>query len=180
MTNATHIDVHQHVVPPFWAELNRRDAVAFIHPGHPELALIEGMLGPMVDYPFFTTHTEVQIVLNDILDRYPHMEIILSHAGGFAPYAVYRFAGVGALMKQGSVTAAELLAKLQRFYGAAFTKHHHTYEGFNADEYKAINHGNALMLFLRLAALAYPAPGLRGPNLTCRIMFLHGAVFLVS
>lgn len=101
---------------PIWAELNRRAAVVFIHPGHPELALIEGVPGPMVDYPFDTTRAAVQIVLNGVMDRYPDLKIILSHAGGFVPYAAYRFAGVGALLKQGIVTTDELLAKFRRFY----------------------------------------------------------------
>lgn len=176
---------------PIWAELNRRAAVVFIHPGHPDLALIEGMPGPMVYYPFDTPRAAVQIALNGVLDRYQNLNIILFHAGGFIPYAAYRFAEIGALLKHSSVTADEFLAKFQRFYydtalssspaalptlqafagtqnilygsdfpyapasvGATFTKYLDAYEGFSADDHKAIHHGNALKLFPRLAALA--------------------------
>jgi aminocarboxymuconate-semialdehyde decarboxylase len=69
---------------PLWAELDRRQAVVFVHPGLP-LPPAADIAGPLVDYPFATTRTAVQLVLNGIVDRYPGARIILSHAGGFVP-----------------------------------------------------------------------------------------------
>jgi 6-methylsalicylate decarboxylase len=70
---------------PVWAELDRRQAVVFVHPGQPPLLIAAGVAGPLVDYPFDTTRTAVQLVLNGIVDRYPGARIILAHAGGFLP-----------------------------------------------------------------------------------------------
>ena len=81
---------------PLWAELDRRHAIVFEHPGdtpgQPPLPPAAGVAPPMTDFPFETTRTGIQLVLNGILDRYPAVRIILSHAGGFLPYAALRFA----------------------------------------------------------------------------------------
>jgi predicted TIM-barrel fold metal-dependent hydrolase len=58
-----------------WAELDRRQAVVFVHPGLP-LPPLGGIAGPLVDYPFATTRTAVQLVLNGIVDRYPGARIV--------------------------------------------------------------------------------------------------------
>ena len=76
---------------PLWAELDRRRAVVFVHPGLP-LPPAVGLAGPLVDYPFATTRAAVQLVLNGIVDRKLQARIILSHAGGFVRYASHRFA----------------------------------------------------------------------------------------
>jgi hypothetical protein len=54
---------------PLWAELDRHRAVVFVHPGQPPLPTAAGVAGPLVDYPFDTTRTAVQLVLNGIVDR---------------------------------------------------------------------------------------------------------------
>ena len=54
---------------PLWAELDRRQAVVFVHPGQPPLPTAAGVAGPLVDYPFDTTRTAVQLVLNGIVDQ---------------------------------------------------------------------------------------------------------------
>jgi Amidohydrolase len=59
------------VFEPVWTELGRRQAVVFVHPGQPPLPTAAGLPGPLVDYPFDTTRTAVQLVLNGIVDRYP-------------------------------------------------------------------------------------------------------------
>ena len=64
----------------------------FVHPGQPPLPIVAGVAGPLVDYPFDTTRTAVQLVLNGVVDRYRGARIILAHAGGFLPYASHRFA----------------------------------------------------------------------------------------
>jgi len=101
---------------PLWAELNRRASVVFIHPGKPGISILDGIPGPIVDYPFDTTRTAVQIVLNGVLDRHPQVRIILSHAGGFVPYASHRFAELAAAVRPGAPMADVLLEKFKRFY----------------------------------------------------------------
>ncbi|KWA14036.1 amidohydrolase [Burkholderia cepacia] len=101
---------------PVWAELDRRRAVAFIHPSMPPIAQMAGMPGPMLDYPFDTTRTAVQLVVNGVVSRYPNVRIILSHAGGFLPYAAYRAAQVAPLARNDVPAADKVLDLLRSFY----------------------------------------------------------------
>jgi aminocarboxymuconate-semialdehyde decarboxylase len=101
---------------PLWAELNRRKATVFVHPGKPAIPLIDGIPGPIVDYPFDTTRTAVQLVLNGVLRRHSDVRIILSHAGGFLPYASHRFAELASSIRSGKPPVAEILQDFQRFY----------------------------------------------------------------
>ncbi|MEO2217737.1 amidohydrolase family protein [Chromobacterium vaccinii] len=101
---------------PMWAELNRRRATVFIHPGKPAIDAIAGMPGPLVDYPFDTTRTAVQMVLNGTLARHPDVNVILSHAGGFLPYASHRFAELAQSVRHDVPATEELLRLFQRFY----------------------------------------------------------------
>jgi predicted TIM-barrel fold metal-dependent hydrolase len=99
-----------------WTELDRRNAVVFVHPGKPAIPVIDGIPGPIVDYPFDTTRSAVQLVMNGVLRRHPHVKIILSHAGGFLPYASHRFAELASAIQSGTPTVAELLEDFQRFH----------------------------------------------------------------
>lgn len=101
---------------PVWAELDRRHAVAFIHPTMPPIAHMTGIPGPMLDYPFDTTRTAVQLVLNGVISRYPNVRIILSHAGGFLPYAALRVAEVAPLARDDVPSPNGLLDLLRTFY----------------------------------------------------------------
>jgi 6-methylsalicylate decarboxylase len=100
---------------PLWAELDLRQAAVFVHPGLP-LPPAAGVAGPLVDYPFDTTRTAVQLVLNGIVDRYPGARIILAHAGGFVPYASHRFAELARVFRPDAAKPADILASFRRFY----------------------------------------------------------------
>lgn len=99
---------------PLWAELDARAAVVFIHPTAPRLPMLEGMPSPLLDYPFDTTRTAVHMALNGVMSRHTRMKVILSHAGGFLPYAAWRFT-VGAQFNPGT-TPEGILTDLRRFY----------------------------------------------------------------
>jgi 6-methylsalicylate decarboxylase len=105
---------------PLWAELDRRHAVVFEHPGdtpgQPPLPPAAGVAPPMANFPFETTRTAVQLVLNGIVDRYPGAHIILSHAGGFLPYGSLRFAELARVFNPGAASPDAILASFRRFY----------------------------------------------------------------
>jgi aminocarboxymuconate-semialdehyde decarboxylase len=101
---------------PLWEALNERSAVVFIHPGHPLVPLLADVPGPLVDYPFDTTRTAVHMAFNGVPDTYPNVKIILSHAGGFVPYAVLRFCELQPALQPEGPTAEQLLAKFKLFY----------------------------------------------------------------
>ena len=100
---------------PLWQVLDSRSAVVFVHPAHPTVPL-PGVPGPLVDYPFDTTRNAVHMVFNGVLTRYPNVKIILSHAGGFVPYAALRFALLQPALQPAGPTADELLARFKSFY----------------------------------------------------------------
>lgn len=82
---------------PLFAELNRRKAVVFTHPqglpgdpGNPA-----GLDTAVLDFLFETTQLAVNLAATGTLDRYPDVRIILSHGGGFLPYAANRILGAG-------------------------------------------------------------------------------------
>ncbi|MBN3842797.1 2-hydroxy-1-naphthoic acid nonoxidative decarboxylase [Burkholderia sp. Ac-20349] len=99
-----------------WAELDRRHAVVFIHPAKPAIDAVPGMPGPLLDYPFDTTRTAVQLVLNGVIARHPNVRIILSHAGGFLPYTAYRFAELAPGVRNDVPNRDGLLDLLRTFY----------------------------------------------------------------
>jgi predicted TIM-barrel fold metal-dependent hydrolase len=99
-----------------WAELDRRAAVVFVHPAKPAIPIIEGIPGPFVDYPFDTTRTAVQLVLNGVVGRSPRVTIILSHAGGFLPYAAHRFAELAPAVRTDVPAPADLIESFRSYY----------------------------------------------------------------
>jgi aminocarboxymuconate-semialdehyde decarboxylase len=101
---------------PLWTALDERSAVVFVHPGHPVIATLPDVPSPLVDYPFESTRTAVHMVLNRVMDDYPHVKIILSHAGGFLPYAVTRFCLLQSGLDPQGPSPAEWEAKFKGFY----------------------------------------------------------------
>jgi predicted TIM-barrel fold metal-dependent hydrolase len=101
---------------PLWAELNRRAAVVFIHPAQPALPRVDGTPAPLLDYVFDTTRTAVNLVLNGVMNRYPDLKVILSHGGGFVPYAAYRFSALTSMLFDPSHDGEQILRDLKRFY----------------------------------------------------------------
>jgi predicted TIM-barrel fold metal-dependent hydrolase len=177
---------------PLWAELHRREAVVLIHPGvtpgQPPFPPADGIASPLLDFLLHTTRSAVQLVFNGVIDRYPNARIILSHAGGFMPYAALRVAGGVPHFRADLSHPAKTLARLKHFYfdtalstGSAipalvdFAADGHILFGsdfpyappdvaayfiaaLDANKHltpegrAALNHGNALALFPRLAA----------------------------
>jgi 6-methylsalicylate decarboxylase len=101
---------------PLLAELNERRAVVFIHPGGlPEGGTaLPGISESIGDFLLDTTRTALNLVASGTLDRYPHLSVILSHAGGFLPWAAGRAASAG---RQGEgPDPAALRRALRRFH----------------------------------------------------------------
>ncbi|GAA5169450.1 amidohydrolase family protein [Amycolatopsis dongchuanensis] len=97
-----------------WTELATRRAVVFVHPAEPPITRLDGLPSPLLDFPFDTTRTALDLVAHGVFDRYPDLRIILSHAGGFLPFAAHRF--TGAAMFNPGTTPDGILAGLRKFY----------------------------------------------------------------
>jgi 6-methylsalicylate decarboxylase len=100
-----------------FAELNRRNAVVFIHPQTPpgqeesHLGLPEAML----DVCFDTTRTAFSLIVNGVTKNCPDVRFILAHAGGAVPYLAGRVsvtAGMLANLKGAAPVVAEGIGKL--------------------------------------------------------------------
>jgi predicted TIM-barrel fold metal-dependent hydrolase len=100
---------------PVWKELDRRGAVVYIHPSKPPMPLLQGIPGPITDYPFDSTRTAVDLVAAGHMTCFRSIKVILSHAGGFLPYAAARFAKLlHAVNPKRTVEA--LTSDMQAFY----------------------------------------------------------------
>lgn len=101
---------------PLWTELDRREATVFIHPTRLAIPELKGIPGPFVDFPFDTTRTAVDMVLKRVLARHKKIRVILSHGGGFLPYAAQRFISCTALQTPYAPDEKTLLEEFRRFY----------------------------------------------------------------
>lgn len=75
-----------------FAALDARSAAVFIHPNILPGPSVPGIPAFATDSLLDTTRAAYLLVRNGIRQRYPNIRFILSHAGGFVPYASYRMA----------------------------------------------------------------------------------------
>jgi aminocarboxymuconate-semialdehyde decarboxylase len=83
---------------PFWAELDRRGTVVFLHP--------QGVgCGPdtrdfgmawLVGAPVEDTAAALRLIMAGMLDRYPGVKVIVPHLGGVLPFLAQRIADLTA------------------------------------------------------------------------------------
>lgn len=79
---------------PVLAELDRRGALVLVHPAELLGPMVPGLAPPVVDFLLDTTRAAVNLVLHGSPSRFPNLRMILSHAGGFLPYAAHRVANL--------------------------------------------------------------------------------------
>ena len=79
---------------PVFGELNRREAVVFVHPNaSPDpVAHNLGLPDALIDFPHDTTRAVAQLHYGNRFARTPKVKYIFSHAGGTVPYLAGRFA----------------------------------------------------------------------------------------
>lgn len=106
---------------PVLSELNRRQAVVFVHPAAlPETGTPAGIKSHVLEGPFDTTRTIFSLLRNGVLSHCPDIRFIFAHGGGAVPY----LAGRVATLSTGSDDMApgrihELLGKL--YFDTALT-----------------------------------------------------------
>lgn len=79
---------------PLMAELNRRRTVVFVHPSALPAAEVPGIPPFAADFLLDTTRAALNLARSGTLERHPDLKIVLSHAGGFLPFAAERVARV--------------------------------------------------------------------------------------
>lgn len=94
-TNYAGIYLGDTVLEHLMAELDARSTVVHIHPTSPacwqQTSL--GRPRPMIEFMFDSTRAVAALVLNGVLDRYPNIRFIASHAGAALPVLADRIAG---------------------------------------------------------------------------------------
>jgi 6-methylsalicylate decarboxylase len=117
---------------PVWAELDRQEATLFIHPttrGFEATRL--GRNGGLIEGPFDTARTVVDMIYAGVFRRYARFNIILAHGGGPLPAMAGRLLSMGPYPRNRTVnpnkiTEAEMRDALARLYydtGLAGTIH---------------------------------------------------------
>lgn len=106
---------------PVFAELNRRNAVAFVHPS---LGPCCGALQPqlttaMIEYGTDTTRAIAEYIFNGGTQKFPNVKVIWSHAGGTMPYLVQRFIGSGGGRLQANVPNGFVAEAKKCYYDTA-------------------------------------------------------------
>ena len=98
---------------PIFDDLQRRAAVVFVHPTIlPGVEAVGGIPPFVADFLLDTTRAALNLARTGTLARCPDLRIILSHVGGFVPYAAHRLA----LAASGKGDAVEGLRLLRRYY----------------------------------------------------------------
>ncbi|RDH13659.1 amidohydrolase family protein [Tsukamurella pulmonis] len=72
--------------------LDDRSATVFVHPSDLPGPTVPGIPPFAADFLLDTTRAAYLLVANGVRHRFPNINFILSHAGGFVPYASYRMA----------------------------------------------------------------------------------------
>ena len=105
---------------PIFEELERRNAVVFIHPTTiPPGADATGLTVPygVAEFTFDTTRAVMNMLYSGTLERYPSIRYIVSHAGGTIPYLAWRIAGASYLPElRDRAPKNDGLALLQELY----------------------------------------------------------------
>ena len=96
---------------PLLEYLDQRHAVVYLHPSGPPGPGVPGVTPGVCDFLADTVRAAVNLVRNGCLHRYPNAKFLLSHGGGYLPYAALRIAR----MALPTVAHDEALAQLQRF-----------------------------------------------------------------
>jgi len=166
---------------PLFDELNRREAVIFVHPSELAGNAVPGIPAYVADFLLDSVRAAVNLSMSGTMDRCPNIKVILSHAGGFLPYSSVRMAPQASPKR----TLEDGLRLFRRFYldtALASTNFslpsllafadptHITYgtdfpygpaavgimftkelDAYKDADHSAINRGNAEVLFPRLA-----------------------------
>jgi predicted TIM-barrel fold metal-dependent hydrolase len=104
---------------PVFEELNRRKAVVYFHPLAPNCcgALIPGMTGSALEYPYDTGRAAVSLLVNGSLARFRDIKFLFSHAGGAIPSLAGRIGNVVRARKDVAQIAPDGVEReLQRLY----------------------------------------------------------------
>jgi predicted TIM-barrel fold metal-dependent hydrolase len=98
------------------AELDRREAVVFVHPNALPAEPVPGVPVFVADFLLDTTRAALNMVRRGVLRRFPRLKVVLAHGGGLLPYASHRIASLTPMGDGGAVDREAFLAACAAFY----------------------------------------------------------------
>jgi 6-methylsalicylate decarboxylase len=114
LANAAGTYLGSHGQDELFAELDARSAVVLVHPAEIPGPVVPGVSPFAADFLLDTTRAAYLLVRNGVRTRYPRIRFILSHAGGFVPYAAHRLAV--SLAAESQVSPLDTLEQFRSFY----------------------------------------------------------------
>jgi predicted TIM-barrel fold metal-dependent hydrolase len=100
------------------AELNKREAVVFVHPNLHSTSVSIGldMPGFLIEFLCDTTRAALNLVLSGTMEKYPAIRFILAHSGGFLPYVAWRVSLANMMPPYDSRAPQGVLTYIKQFY----------------------------------------------------------------
>jgi aminocarboxymuconate-semialdehyde decarboxylase len=116
--NVDEVNLGDAPLDEFWAAVVELEVPVFIHPAQPqqpERTRQHGLL-QIVQFTYDTTATVGSLIFSGVLDRFPALNLILSHGGGYFPYQAGRFDRIYQNMENPATPAQPPSAYLRRFF----------------------------------------------------------------
>ena len=108
---------------PVMEELNRRNAVVYVHPTFAPCCtknMVPGLIAPSLEFPYDTTRTIVSLVTSGTTTRFPNIRFVFSHGGGALTGIYGRVEKLGAAPQFRDRVPAGMAAELRKlFYDTA-------------------------------------------------------------
>ncbi|SHS15645.1 amidohydrolase family protein [Mycobacteroides abscessus] len=106
------------VFEPLMVELGRRGTVVFIHPSELPAGGLPAVPAGIADFLLDSVRAATYLTLTDTPARYPKIKFILSHGGGFLPYAAHRIAQLAPVLADTPprMDGDSILTRLRHFY----------------------------------------------------------------
>ena len=104
---------------PVMEELNRRKAIAYVHPTFSPCCtnnMVPGLVAPTLEFPFDTARTIVSLVTSGTTTQFPNIRFIFSHGGGALTGIYGRIAGLGNAPAFKDKVPAGVPAELKKLY----------------------------------------------------------------
>jgi predicted TIM-barrel fold metal-dependent hydrolase len=101
---------------PLMSELDRREAVVFVHPNTLPAEPVPDVPVFVADFLLDTTRAALNLVRHGVVRRFPRIRFILAHGGGFLPYAAHRVASLTPMAGTGEVDRRQFLEDCAAFY----------------------------------------------------------------
>jgi 6-methylsalicylate decarboxylase len=98
---------------PVFAELDRRAAVALVHPVARH-SPVPGLAPSLFEFPFDTTRAVANLVIGGTLERHPDLRLIVAHGGGAVPLLCDRILDRGPIVARALRQPPPSTAELER------------------------------------------------------------------